>query len=269
METVLIGNVLPPSADRRDGAKRRQIMDGARTVFLGQGFDAASMGEIARAAGVSKGTLYVYFDSKEQLFVHFVREQCGSQAEQVFSLDSDDHDVEAVLTNLGRSFIRFMSQRGTSALRTVISIAERMPEIGKEFYETGPAIGMDRGIRAQVVEKLEGSPLLPLQKGVAPELSGIYALYFKGKLVYIGKASKGTTKSKRTLRDRLNEHVGKIGAAHNIALADVKCRYLTFSSEWWVFAAAGLLSLLIALLTVSYQSIKAGLANPVKSLRTE
>ena len=51
-----------------DGAKRRQIMDGASAVFLAQGFDAASMGEIARAAGVSKGTLYVYFENKEQLF---------------------------------------------------------------------------------------------------------------------------------------------------------------------------------------------------------
>ena len=39
--------------------------------------------------------------------------------------------------------------------------------------------------------------------------------------------------------------------------------------EWWVFAAAGFLSLLIALLTVSYQAIKAAVANPVKSLRTE
>jgi AcrR family transcriptional regulator len=49
--------------DRQDGTKRRQIMDGAREVFLAQGFDGASMGEIARQAGVSKGTLYVYFDS--------------------------------------------------------------------------------------------------------------------------------------------------------------------------------------------------------------
>jgi putative ABC transport system permease protein len=38
---------------------------------------------------------------------------------------------------------------------------------------------------------------------------------------------------------------------------------------WWVFALAGGLALLVALLTVSYQSVKAGLTNPVKSLRTE
>ncbi len=96
---------------------------------------------------------------------------------------------------------------------------------------------LDRGIRSQVVEKLESSPRLPLERGIGPEASGIYALYFKGKLVYIGKASKGTTKSKRTLRARLNEHVGKISTRRNIALTDMKCRFLTFASEWWVFAA--------------------------------
>lgn len=96
---------------------------------------------------------------------------------------------------------------------------------------------LDRGIREQVVEKLETSPLLPLTKGVGPAASGIYALYFKDKLVYIGKASRETTKSKRTLRGRLSEHVGKIGSRHNISLEDMQCRYLTFASEWWVFAA--------------------------------
>ena len=53
-------------AEHEESAKRRQIMEGAREVFLAQGFDAASMGEIARKAGVSKGTLYVYFDSLDR-----------------------------------------------------------------------------------------------------------------------------------------------------------------------------------------------------------
>jgi hypothetical protein len=96
---------------------------------------------------------------------------------------------------------------------------------------------LDRGIRTQVVEKLEASPFLPLSRGIGPALSGIYALYFRGKLVYIGKASRGTTKSKRTLRSRLGEHVSKIGGRQNINLTEMQCRYLTFSSEWWVFAA--------------------------------
>ena len=136
------------SSEATESAKRRQILEGARTVFLAQGFDAASMGEIARVASVSKGTLYVYFDSKERLFQEIVQEQCRSQAEQVFALDSDDHDVEAVLTRLGRGFVRFLCRpNGVSPLRTVISIADRMPEIGKTFYETGPAFGIARVAR--------------------------------------------------------------------------------------------------------------------------
>src|SRR5579871_5234182 len=123
-----------------DSAKRRQILDGARAVFLAQGFDAASMGEIARAAGVSKGTLYVYFENKEELFESIVHEQCEVQAEGLFNLDPDDSDIEGVLTRLGIRFVGFLCQpEKASPLRTVIAIADRMPEIGKKFYETGPA----------------------------------------------------------------------------------------------------------------------------------
>lgn len=96
---------------------------------------------------------------------------------------------------------------------------------------------LDKGIRDQVVAKLEASPLLPLTKGTGPPSSGVYALYFKDRLAYIGKASRGHTKSKRTLRARLDEHASKISGRKNITLADMKCRYLTFDSEWWVFAA--------------------------------
>ena len=96
---------------------------------------------------------------------------------------------------------------------------------------------LDEGIRAQVIAKLESSPLLPLERGVGPRESGVYALYFRGNLVYVGKASKETTKSGRTLRARLSEHVGKILGRRNIAPDDMRVRYLTFSSEWWVFAA--------------------------------
>jgi AcrR family transcriptional regulator len=132
-----------PTRPAEETAKCRQIINGARAVFLAQGFDAASMGEIARQAGVSKGTLYVYFDSKEELFAVVAREACKAQAENLLALDPDDHDVEAVLTRLGQGYARFQNQPGLmSSIRTVISISERMPAIGKLFYETGPAVGV-------------------------------------------------------------------------------------------------------------------------------
>jgi AcrR family transcriptional regulator len=131
--------------EHEDSAKRRQIMDGARKVFLAQGFDAASMGEVARKAGVSKGTLYVYFDSKEQLFEAIAHEACAAEAEAVFTLDLADRDVEAVLTRLGQGFVKFLCQPDSMPpLRTVMSISERMPEIGRKFYESGPACGIER-----------------------------------------------------------------------------------------------------------------------------
>jgi AcrR family transcriptional regulator len=128
-----------------DSAKRRQIVQGAREIFLQHGFDAASMNDIARKAGVSKGTLYVYFEDKEQLFEAIVHEECLVHAERTFNLDAGDHDVEAVLSRLGVAFLEFLCRpEKASALRTVIAIADRMPEIGRVFYETGPALGIEK-----------------------------------------------------------------------------------------------------------------------------
>lgn len=131
------------SDPRSDSAKRRQIMQGAGDVFLAQGFDAASMGAIARQAGVSKGTLYVYFKSKEELFESIVEEQCALQAKEIFTLDRAQ-DIQAELTRMAIAFVRFLCRRpdGVSPMRTVIAIADRMPELGARFYQTGPARGI-------------------------------------------------------------------------------------------------------------------------------
>ena len=59
----------------QDPAKRQQIIEGARRVFIEMGFDAASMNDITRAAGVSKGTIYVYFANKEELFEALIEDE--------------------------------------------------------------------------------------------------------------------------------------------------------------------------------------------------
>jgi AcrR family transcriptional regulator len=143
-----------PVEAEEESAKRRQIVDGARAVFLSRGFDAASMADIAKAAGVSKGTLYVYFKDKDELFAAIVHGECAMQAEGVFEFDHADHDVEAVLMRHGQAFVRNMGVPGRlSSLRTVIAVAERMPDLGRKLYETGPAVGIAKlaaYLRAQV-----------------------------------------------------------------------------------------------------------------------
>jgi AcrR family transcriptional regulator len=118
-----------------DSSKRRQILDGARKLFLDLGFDAASMGEIARAAGVSKGTLYVYFADKNRLFEAIVEEESLEQGKVAFNFDPA-RDVTTTLMDFGQAYIQLLCRPGGgSATRTVMAIAERMPEVGRRFYE--------------------------------------------------------------------------------------------------------------------------------------
>ena len=139
---------LPAVSDEasRDNAKLRQILDGARKVFLADGFDGASMNDIARAAGVSKGTLYVYFDSKEALFEGLVRNEKQTQAERVCPFDmGGDASVETTLRTLGRGLLEMLTRPDNVALlRMVIGVAGKLPAIGRAFYEAGPQYGRER-----------------------------------------------------------------------------------------------------------------------------
>jgi AcrR family transcriptional regulator len=116
-------------------SKRRQILDGARRVFMKLGFDGASMGEIAKAAGVSKGTLYVYFNDKNALFEAMVEEIGCIHNAATLELDPNDDDIATTLRRFGTSYMDVLCKpQGGSAVRTVMAIAERMPEIGRRYY---------------------------------------------------------------------------------------------------------------------------------------
>jgi AcrR family transcriptional regulator len=118
-----------------DSSKRRQILDGARKVFMDLGFDGASMNEIARSAGVSKGTLYVYFADKNRLFEAIVEEEALEHGKVVFNFDPG-RDAATTLREFGKAYIELLCRPGGgSAIRTVMSIAERMPDVGRRYYE--------------------------------------------------------------------------------------------------------------------------------------
>jgi AcrR family transcriptional regulator len=118
-----------------EASKRRQILEGARKMFMDFGFDGASMGEIAKAAGVSKGTLYVYFADKCALFEAIVEEEAIEQGKVAFNLDPT-RDVPITLHEFGEAYIAMICRPGGgSAIRTVMSIAERMPDVGRRYYE--------------------------------------------------------------------------------------------------------------------------------------
>ncbi|HEY0233668.1 MAG TPA: TetR/AcrR family transcriptional regulator [Afipia sp.] len=122
-------------SENGDSAKRIQILEGARTIFMSRGYDAASMGEIAKSAGVSKGTLYVYFTDKNKLFHAIVDWQCSLQGFVSLTIDLDG-DVEKVLNTIGQTYMELLCRpNGGSTIRTVMAIAERMPAAGRCYYK--------------------------------------------------------------------------------------------------------------------------------------
>jgi AcrR family transcriptional regulator len=129
----------------RDKAKLRQILDGARKVFLSDGFDGASMNDIARVAGVSKGTLYVYFDSKEALFESLVRNEKQMQAEASYPYQDSEDDLEITLRKVAHGLCGMLTRPDSIAIvRMVIGVSGKFPAIGRAFYEAGPQYGREQ-----------------------------------------------------------------------------------------------------------------------------
>ena len=129
-----------------ENPKVRQILDGANKVFLDEGYDAATTDLIARTAGVSKATLYVYFKSKEALLKAMVHRETRSLMPTLWDHMSGPIDIAAVLLRIARTFTNLiMTKSGEGLHRLVIAQASRFPEVGQIFYDAGP-----RQIRAQV-----------------------------------------------------------------------------------------------------------------------
>jgi AcrR family transcriptional regulator len=132
----------------RKGRKVEQVLKGAHDVFMTHGYEGASMDDIARAAGVSKATIYAYFPDKRALFAAVAQTACQVQTRRSMSFADEDGPFAEKLYAGCRSFIEFMvSPFGVQMFRTVIAEAARFPEFGRTFWATGPAMA-----HAQLIE---------------------------------------------------------------------------------------------------------------------
>jgi len=124
----------------KQGRKWDQVLDGARTVFMRDGFEGASVDDIVREAGVSKATLYSYFPDKRLLFIEVAKIECAAQSDAAIAQVEASGDLREALTQAAtRMGGFFMSDVGMQVYRIVVAESQRFPEIGREFYETGPA----------------------------------------------------------------------------------------------------------------------------------
>lgn len=127
-----------------DADRRMAILDTADDVFLEVGFQAASMSEIAARLGGSKGTLYNYFPSKDDLFIACVSRHCETFRTQMSDLIEAGGELEATLTGVGRRYVEFVgSDETVRKFRMIVAEAERVPHMARAFYETGPVRGAE------------------------------------------------------------------------------------------------------------------------------
>ncbi|AZV38848.1 TetR family transcriptional regulator [Komagataeibacter xylinus] len=127
---------LPPGAS---AAKRQQILAGAARVFAQNGYEGASMSGIARDAGVSKGTLYNYFDSKATLFSAFVEQCACEKMPLLFSRIDEGANLTESLEHLAVAMIRLLTSPLSLMLnRIIISEAGNFPELAETFWKHGP-----------------------------------------------------------------------------------------------------------------------------------
>ncbi len=126
------------------GRKYEQVLKGARQVFLADGFEGASVDDIAKASGVSKATLYSYFPDKRLLFTEVFRVECKRQTDQAMANIDMCAPAGTVLRAAASHMVRFLlSDFAQSVYRICVAEAERFPELGREFYNSGPRVGKE------------------------------------------------------------------------------------------------------------------------------
>lgn len=142
----------------RRGRKYDQVLRGVSDIFLRDGFEGASVDDIARAAGVSKATLYSYFPDKRLMFMEMARQKCCRQADEALTAIDRTLPPGIVLREAGMRFTAYiLSDEAQRVFRICVAEADRFPELGKEFYGSGPRRMHDevRGYLAEAVSRGE------------------------------------------------------------------------------------------------------------------
>lgn len=122
---------------RRKEARPSEIVSAALDLFVEKGFAATRLDEVARRAGVTKGTMYLYFESKEALFKAVVRETLVptiARAEQI--VGEYEGDTRELFRTLVRGWWSVIGETRASGIpKLMMAEAANFPELAKVYYE--------------------------------------------------------------------------------------------------------------------------------------
>lgn len=169
-----------PRWQRRAEDRPREICAAALDVFTEKGFAAARLDEIAKRAGVSKGTLYLYFKDKEDLFRAVVRDTVAPNVDALREAAMASDLPFAVIAQMFLSrFADIASRLPVGAVaKMVIGESGNFPELAKVWHDqvAGPAIGLLAGLIEKAQAKGEvrsGDPRLHAFTLMGPMLMGV------------------------------------------------------------------------------------------------
>lgn len=129
----------PGKREARKEERRLAILDVAKRAFLEHGYSAASMSAISAELGGSKGTLWNYFPSKEELFAAVLEHATAAYRQQLSDLLAPSADLWTTIVSFCRSFItKITSPEGVRLHRLIAAEAGRFPELGEIFYRRAP-----------------------------------------------------------------------------------------------------------------------------------
>ena len=136
----------PPRRERRKEARPRELLDAALDLFVEKGFAATRAEEIAARAGVSKGTLFLYFPTKQDVFKAVIRENIVSQFpawQQEFE-QYQGSSVEMLRHTMLIWWERIGKTRASGIVKLVMSEAQNFPEVAayyqREVIQPGNAL---------------------------------------------------------------------------------------------------------------------------------
>lgn len=140
-------------------ARPKEIVQAALTIFARDGFAGARLDDVADQVGISKGTIYLYFKNKEELFKACVQETVGAHlaATQEFAANFEG-DTADLLREVVNSVSERLFQDGyRTILLLLISEGQRFPELVSFYFEEilSPGLKVLRGIIARGVERGE------------------------------------------------------------------------------------------------------------------
>ena len=115
--------------EERTGARCRQVLDAASVCFTEEGFHGTSMARLAKAAGMSVGHIYHYFDSKEAIIAAIVQRELVRQLEFFEELTGKDDVLQALVDRADQGLARRMDARQAGLRLEILAEAGRNPKI--------------------------------------------------------------------------------------------------------------------------------------------